>query len=136
MLVSLLSCSSNNQCNFKELGNLIIIENWKNTDFQVSKAELKNCSKQNIVNHHSIKNPLSDKVIIAFDTILDSKQDYILLLNDSIKYHISNFELFKETKMTGVSKIKLCTVKSIQINDKRISIYPFYNQIIFNKNLD
>ncbi len=141
MLMSLLSCNTSKKCDYKEFGNFIIIQNWKNTDFHVSKAELEiNASQRpmtlNIVNHHSKENPLSEEVLIAFDSNLNSKEDYTLILNDSIRYHINNFELVEETKMTGISKINFCSIKSFQVNGKRISDYPSYNQIVFNKSLD
>lgn len=143
LFITLLSCNSTDKCDSKELGNSIILENWKITDFHISKAELETTSKSNkvlvakkIIDHHLKENSQSDKVIVFFDKILDSREAYILILNDSIKYQISSFELFEETKMTGVSEINLCTVKSFLVNNKRISYYPAYNQIIFNKNLD
>ena len=67
---------------------------------------------------------------------LQPKISYRLIINDSLQYDISDFEIIKETVYTMLSKLDLIYIKSYKVNNIKIDS-KFYNEqfLHIDKNL-
>ena len=67
---------------------------------------------------------------------LQPKISYRLIINDSLLYNISEFEIIKETVYTMLSKMELIYIKNYKVNNIKIDS-KFYNEqfLHIDKNL-
>ena len=77
-------------------------------------------------------NTLYIKLRRAFQT----KTSYRLIIDDSLLYNISEFEIIKETVYTMLSKMELIYIKNYKVNNIKISSKHYGEQFLYiDKNL-
>ena len=67
---------------------------------------------------------------------LQPKTSYRLIINDSLLYNISEFEIIKETVYTMLSKREFIYIKNYKVNNIKISSKHYGEQFLYiDKNL-
>ena len=78
----------------------------------------------------------ANTLYIKLRRALQAKVSYRLIINDSLLYNISEFEIIKETVYTMLSKMELIYIKNYKVNNIKIDS-KFYNEqfLHIDKNL-
>ena len=78
----------------------------------------------------------ANTLCIKLRRALQAKVSYRLIINDSLLYNISEFEIIKETVYTMLSKMELIYIKNYKVNNIKIDS-KFYNEqfLHIDKNL-
>ena len=78
----------------------------------------------------------ANTLYIKLRRALQAKASYRLIINDSLLYNISEFEIIKETVYTMLSKMELIYIKNYKVNNIKIDS-KFYNEqfLHIDKNL-
>ena len=78
----------------------------------------------------------ANTLYIKLRRALQTKASYRLIINDSLLYNISEFEIIKETVYTMLSKMELIYIKNYKVNNIKIDS-KFYNEqfLHIDKNL-
>ena len=78
----------------------------------------------------------ANTLYIKLRRALQTKTSYRLIINDSLLYNISEFEIIKETVYTMLSKLDLIYIRKYRVNNIEIS-KEFYNEqfLHIDKNL-
>ena len=78
----------------------------------------------------------ANTLYIKLRRALQTKPSYRLIINDSLLYNISEFEIIKETVYTMLSKLDLIYIRKYRVNNIEIS-KEFYNEqfLHIDKNL-
>ena len=78
----------------------------------------------------------ANTLYIKLSRALQTKTSYRLIINDSLLYNISEFEILKKTVYTMLSKLDLIYIRKYRVNNIEIS-KEFYNEqfLHIDKNL-
>ena len=78
----------------------------------------------------------ANTLYIKLRRALQAKVSYRLIINDSLLYNISEFEIIRETVYTMLSKMELIYIKNYKVNNIKIDS-KFYNEqfLHIDKNL-
>lgn len=120
-------------CKNAELENKIIISDWglnnvKSNDVKLYKYDSLytkridsiEIEKVTVFNDKKAIEDYSGSMEIILDKPLFSKDNYRLILLDSLKYNISNIEIYTKTVMIGMRSKDECLIKSFKINNNKI----------------
>ena len=78
----------------------------------------------------------ANSLYIKLRWTLRAKTSYRLIINDSLQYDISDFEIIKETVYTMLSKLDLIYIKSYKVNNIKIDSKFYGEQFLhIDKNL-
>lgn len=78
----------------------------------------------------------ANTLYIKLRRALQAKVSYRLIINDSLLYNISEFEIIKETVYTMLSKMELIYIKNYKVNNIKISSKHYGEQFLYiDKNL-
>ncbi|MEO8516464.1 MAG: hypothetical protein ABI426_06960 [Flavobacterium sp.] len=133
-------------CKNAELENKIIISNWgtdnmKNSDIKLyaydtsytKKIDSFEIDKVTVFNDKKAVADYFGSMEIILNKPLLSKDNYRLILFDSLKYDISNIEILTETVMIGMREKKECLVNSFKINGSVVENHTSDAKIVFRK---
>ena len=85
---------------------------------------------------HSKRQNEANSLYIKLRWTLRPKTSYRLIINDSLLYNISDFEIIKETVYTMLSKLDLIYIKSYKVNNIKIDSKFYGEQFLhIDKNL-
>ena len=78
----------------------------------------------------------ANTLYIKLRRALQAKVSYRLIINDSLLYNISEFEIIKETVYTMLSKREFIYIKNYKVNNIKISSKHYGEQFLYiDKNL-
>ena len=78
----------------------------------------------------------ANTLYIKLRRALQTKASYRLIINDSLLYNISEFEIIKETVHTMLSELDLIYIKNYKVNNIKISSKHYGEQFLYiDKNL-
>jgi len=78
----------------------------------------------------------ANTLYIKLRRALQTKASYRLIINDSLLYNISEFEIIKETVYTMLSKMEFIYIKNYKVNNIKISSKHYGEQFLhIDKNL-
>ncbi|WBX77883.1 hypothetical protein PG911_06410 [Tenacibaculum ovolyticum] len=141
----LISCKDDNCEEYINLNSNISISGWKETDVKIEKVYLiryidnfytildsVRLTEYQFLTHHNNIRADKEKVYLALNNKIQTKLAYRLVLNDTIKYDISNFILNKVTKKTSLKEIDFCELTEYTVNGHTID-NKGSNSIFFSK---
>ncbi len=142
--LTLLACNFDQQCgNFLILNSDIFIYGWDKNDPTIKKAVIYEYSKnekktelnsyflKDIINPYSVNN--GDELRLRTSGILKTKNNYKLILNDSLVFEISDFEIDNVNRGTAITIQKYCLLKKYKVNNNVIN--QKNNHLQFDKTL-
>ncbi|WP_155995173.1 hypothetical protein [Tenacibaculum ovolyticum] len=106
----------------------VVIYEYSKTDY---KNELNLYSINDIVNPYDVNN--KDELHIRTSGLLKTKYDYKLVLNDTLIFKLSDFQIGEIERGTAVTVQKYCIMKSYKVNDN--NIYQKSNHLQFDSSL-
>lgn len=127
ILLLLLSCKDKDfVCADIKLNPKIIITNYQPKDDSVQSAYLISFTDNfinkkdsiiasNIINFHKKKN-YESQVVLTFKTEINTKNNYLLVLNKKDRYKIESYTLKLDSAMIGTHLQKKCIIDSVKIN--------------------
>lgn len=146
-ITSLFSCGKEiNDCKNAELENRIIIANWgtdtiKSSDIILytydslfaKKIDSFEIQKVVVYNDKNAERDYFGDMEIVFEKPLFSENNYRLILLDSLKYDISDIEIYEETVMMGTKEKKQCLVNDFKVNGLVVRNNTMDAKIVFKK---
>ncbi|OEJ98633.1 hypothetical protein A8C32_05390 [Flavivirga aquatica] len=131
-LITVVSCNFDKKCKDSiTLNSDIFIYGWDKNHATIKKAviyEYKKTDYKNELNSHLINdfvNPFvvsnKDELHLRTSGLLKTKYNYKLVLNDTLIFKISDFEIGNIERGTAVTVQKYCVMKSYKVNGNNIS---------------
>ena len=130
-LIIMVSCNFDKKCKDSiTLNSDIFIYGWDKNNAIIKKAviykydktddknELNSHLIEDIVNPYMINN--KDELHLRTSGLLKTQYNYKLVLNDTLIFKISDFEIGNIERGTGVTVQKYCVMKSYKVNGKNI----------------
>ena len=134
-------------CRNAELANEIVVLDWglkeiRKQDVKLYKYDSLFTKKIDSLNVQEVfvftdKNTGSHygTMKIILDESLFSRENYRLILLDSMKYEVSEIKISTKTVMIGMREDNMCTILNYKVNDSLNKLGSGGNQIILKKNL-
>ncbi len=131
ILIFLLSCRDKDFiCDNIKLNPEIIITDYNPKDDIIRSAYLISFSDNfiskkdsvitsNITNFHKKKN-FENQVVLTFEAEINTKYNYLLVINKKDKYKIYNYVLKLDSAMIGMHMQKKCIIDSVKVNENFI----------------
>ncbi|REH47462.1 hypothetical protein C7448_10683 [Tenacibaculum gallaicum] len=140
----LLACNFDKKCNKSlTLNSDIYIYGWDKNYFIAKKAiiyEYDKTDKENEINSYLLKNiVLPDtlknrkELYLRTSGIFKTKNNYKLIINDSLEFKISDFKISNIDRGTAITVQKYCVVKNYRVNNTLIK--QNNNHLQFDKSL-
>lgn len=131
-LIFLFSCKDKDLiCNNIKLNPKIIITDYEFEDESVENAYLisyvdnfinkkDSVTASKIINFHKKKN-FENQVLLTFETKINTRNNYLLVVNKKEKYKINNYVIKLDSVMIGIHLQKDCFIDSMKVNGNYIN---------------